>query len=139
MPSRAAEIEAAVEFGGTVCSGLGEGSRFTTLAWVSEEFQRKLGFVAWPGTLNLRMSGAAWRDWRASWKSRPGVAITPAPGFCAAKCFAVVLNGRLQAAAVIPEVDAYPADKLELVAPLALRAALGLADGDTVHVRLDGG
>ena len=137
MPSRAAELDSAVEFDGVVCTGLGEGARFTALDWVSDEFRRKLGFAAWPGTLNLQMSGPAWRAWRAALKSAPGIAITPAPGFCAAKCFAVVLNGRLHAAAVIPEVDAYPADKLELVAPLALRAALGLSDGDTLHVRLE--
>ena len=139
MPSRAVELDAvaAVDVEGTVCSGLGEGAHFTALEWVSDEFQRKLGFAAWPGTLNLQMSGAAWRAWRSTLKDRFGIPIKPAPGFCAAKCFRATLNGRFQAAAVIPEVDAYPADKLELVAPLALRAALGLSDGDTLHLRLE--
>lgn len=139
MPSRAADLDAAarVEFEGTVCSGLGEGAHFTALEWVGQEFRRKLGFGAWPGTLNLRMSGPAWRAWRAALKSQPGIPITPAPGFCAARCFKATLNGRVQAAAVIPDIDAYPVDKLELVAPLALRAALGLSDGDQVRLRLE--
>lgn len=122
-----------------VCSGLGEGAGFTALPWVSREFERQLGFAAWPGTLNLRMGGPAWRAWRARAASLPGIAIDPPAGFCAAKCFRVTLGGRVAAAAVIPEVEAYPADKLELIAPVALRAALGLADGDALRLRLEEG
>lgn len=136
MPSHAAEAPVATAaFDGTVCSGLGEGAHFTALPWVDDEFRRKLGFAPWPGTLNLRVGGPAWRAWRAAADAWPGIAITPAPGFCPARCFHVLLAGRQPAAAVIPEVEGYPADKLELVAPVALRAALGLVDGDTLHVR----
>ena len=72
----------------------------------------------------------------AALAQRPGIALLPAPGFCAAKCFKVRLNARAEAAAVFPEVDGYPDDKLELVAPVALRAALGLHDGDAVQVQI---
>jgi CTP-dependent riboflavin kinase len=122
---------------GVVCSGLGEGARFTALDWVSEEFRRRLGFVAWPGTLNLRMTGAEWERWRTALHQHGGIGITPAPGYCAARCFEVRLNAQVRAAAIFPEVAAYPADKLELVAPVALRPALGLSDGDRVRVQLD--
>jgi CTP-dependent riboflavin kinase len=127
-----------VEFEGVVCSGLGKGARFTTLDWVAEEFRRRLGFSAWPGTLNLKLEGARWRAWRGALAERPGIAVHPPQGFCAAKCFAVVLDDRVRAAAVFPEVAGYPEDQIELVAPVALRAALGLSDGDRVRLRLEG-
>lgn len=140
MPSPAAESARAahrqVEFDGVVCSGLGQGARFTALDWVGAEFRQRLGFVAWPGTLNLHVAGRAWERWRAALHEHAGIRITPPPGYCAARCYEVLLNGQLRAAAVFPEVAGYPADKLELVAPVALRPALGLSDGDRVRVRL---
>ena len=66
----------------------------------------------------------------------PGIAIDPPPGFCAAKCFAVVIDGCVEGAAILPEVDAYPEDKLEIVAAVAVRQALHLRDGDTVRLQL---
>jgi CTP-dependent riboflavin kinase len=139
-PAAAATIEPLAEkpteFEGIVCSGLGEGERFTALEWVSSEFRRKLGFAAWPGTLNLRVSGPAWQRWRAALAERAGIRIDPAPGYCAAKCFPALLNGRVHAAAVFPDVPGYPEDKLELIAPLALRCALALSEGDVVRVVL---
>lgn len=135
MPAPAAETSTA--FDGVVGVGVGEGAGFVGLAWVRTEMRRALGFDPWPGTLNLRMSGDAWRRWRAGLAQRPGIALVPAPGFCAARCCRVRLDDRVDAAAVFPEVAGYPEDKLELVAPLALRTALGLRDGDRVRVRFD--
>lgn len=134
MPAAAGE--AAVEFDGVVCSGLGEGARLTALDWVVAAFRQQLGFVAWPGTLNLRMDGAAWRRWRRDLPRQRGVRIAPPPGFCAATCFAVTLDRRVRAAAVFPDLPDYPDDKLELIAPVALRDALALHDGVRVHVRV---
>lgn len=134
MPARADDAPA--DFDGVVTSGLGEGARFTALDWVGAAFVHRLGFVAWPGTLNLRMSGAAWRRWRRDLPHERGLRIDPPPGFCAATCFAVTLDERVRAAAVFPDVPGYPDDKLELVAPVALREVLALHDGARVHVRV---
>lgn len=126
-----------VELEGEVAPGLGEGSRFTAIDWVILEFRRKLGFIPWPGTFNLRMRGAAW-DWaRARLRSAAGIAITPRDGFCAAKCFGVSIAGHLTGAVVFPEMPDYPDDKFEIVAPVPIRETLGLQDGDLVNLRLD--
>ena len=144
MPSPATErvsgrvrADSGVEFEGSVCSGLGEGKSFVALDWFGRACRRQLGFEPWPGTLNLRMGGSAWERWRGTLGPGDGIAITPPPGFCAARCFVVQLDGRVRAAAVIPDVSDYPPDKLELVAPVALRAALGLHDGTPVRVRVE--
>ncbi|MDP2812034.1 MAG: DUF120 domain-containing protein [Rhodocyclaceae bacterium] len=49
----------------------------------------------------------------------------------------MTLEGRLcsglgEGAAILPDVAGYPADKLEIVAPVAVRQALRLRDGDRV-------
>lgn len=126
-----------LELEGEVAAGLGEGVRFTTIDWVVAEFRRKLGFIPWPGTLNLRMRGSAW-DWaRSRLRAAAGIPITPRNGFCPAKCFGVHIAGHLTGAVVFPETPDYPDDKFEIVAPLSIRETLGLQDGDLVNLRLD--
>lgn len=126
-----------MELHGTLCSGLGEGAAFTQLDWVAQAFREKLGFAPHPGTVNLSLTGDAWIKTRASLSQTAGIVIAPPAGFCAAKCFAVLLNEQLEGYAVLPEVSGYPADKLEIVAPVFVRRELKLQDGDRVNLRID--
>ncbi|CAI07879.1 DUF120 domain-containing protein [Aromatoleum aromaticum] len=130
------ETGTTVKLQGVVCSGLGEGTRFTTIDWVVEEFRTRLGFAPCPGTFNLRMDGARWEALRLRLLATRGIAITPRHGLCAAKCFPVRLAGRLSGALVLPDMDDYPPDKLEVIAPLPVRHTLGLADGDAVQLHV---
>lgn len=126
-----------IEVEGRLCSGLGEGARFTQLTWAAREFREKLGFAPYPGTLNLMLSGEAWAAARSRLQRSAGIAIVPPSGFCAAKCFPVTVNGRIGGAVVLPEVGNYPADKCEILAAVGLRQALDLRDGDAVRLRLE--
>lgn len=119
---------------GEACSGLGEGAGFTRLDWVRREFLAKLGFEPYPGTFNLRMEGPEWEAARCVMAREPGIAITPEPGFCAAKCFLVVVGGCITGAVVFPEVAGYPSDKFEVISAVPMRQALGVRDGDSVAV-----
>jgi len=121
---------------GEACSGLGEGAGFTALDWVRSECLSKLGFDPYPGTFTLRMSGEEWDEARHILAHDPGITIVPAPGFCAAKCFRVVIGGRITGAVVFPEVSGYPADKFEVIAAVPVRQVLGVADGDRVSISL---
>jgi len=121
---------------GCLRSGLGEGAGFTSLDWVARQFRDKLGFAPYPGTLNLSLKGGDWESARQAMEQAPGVAIEPPPGFCAAKCFTLIIDGRIQGAAVLPEVPDYPCDKLEIVAPVAVRDALRVSDGDCITLHL---
>lgn len=95
------------------------------------------GIDPYPGTLNLTLTGDAhlerWRNWRRA----PGQTMEPADAaFCSARCYAVRIEGRVPAAIVLPDVPAYPHDKIELVAALPLRAHLALGEGAMLGVEL---
>lgn len=135
-PPAAELVGEPVTFTGVVCGGVGEAAGFLSIDWVREGLQRAFGFEPWPGTLNLRMEGADWQRWRARLFGHPAVVLEPAPGFCPARCFAVRLADRFDAAIVFPEVPGYPDDKLEIVAPLHLRTAMSLQDGDRLRVQV---
>ncbi|HRP97854.1 MAG TPA: CTP-dependent riboflavin kinase [Rhodocyclaceae bacterium] len=122
---------------GVVTSGLGEGTRFMALDWVLAQCRQRLGFTPYAGTFNLRMSGPRWAHVRQRMQTAAGVGIAPATGFCAAKCFALRLGGRVDAFGIVPAVADYPHDKLEIIAPVALRDALGVTDGDRIDLRVE--
>lgn len=126
----------ALELNGVVTSGQGEGTGFTALPWVVGQFRAKLGYVPFPGTFNLHMSGTEWERARARMQRSSGIGIEPPPGFCAAKCFSAELAGGLPATIVLPDIENYPSDKLEILAAVSVRGYLGLRDGDPLRLTL---
>ena len=123
---------------GTVIIGSGTGSRFTQLPWVRKAFLTLLGIEPFPGTLNLKVEDAdSLRRWQ-DLKARAGLAVVPPADseFCRARCYPVLLTGGVRAAIVYPQVPDYPEDQVELIAPVCLREALGLANGDRLELEV---
>jgi riboflavin kinase len=117
---------------GKIASGLGRAQYFLTREGYSRQFVQKLGFVPFPGTLNVQLE-------------EPFPAELPAiqiegfleegKSFGECKCYRIKLNG-IEAAVVRPERSRYPPELIEVIAPVQLRRALGLEDGDPVEVIL---
>jgi len=129
-PDAARGVDVELEVEGVVCSGVGQGRVFTQLIWVLAQLRRPVDWPVHPGTFNLRLQGPRWTALRRAMDERPGLPIDPPAGFCAAKCFRARVGAPgLAAAVLLPQVDAYPSDQLELIAPVRLRDALGVADG----------
>jgi riboflavin kinase, archaea type len=122
---------------GLVFSDLGRAAGFMALDWVQSSLKDKLGFSPYPGTLNLRLRTDGERDlWRAVRETGQGIEISsPDAAFCQARCFLVEIGGKHQGAVILPEVEGYPADKLEVVAGVRLKDALKIADGDPVTLK----
>lgn len=120
---------------GTVATGLGEAAGFTSLDWARDAFRDRLGIDPFPGTVNLILTSdedrAAWRQV----KSWPGIILPPPrPDWCSSRCYHATLNDRVAAAIVLPEVENYPEDQVELIASVGVRDALNLKDGDAVII-----
>jgi CTP-dependent riboflavin kinase len=122
-----------------IFSDLGQASSFMALDWVQAALKKSLGFAPFPATLNVRpkMEEDA-RIWEAVQKNLPGIPLPPAAGgFCSARLYRVAIQGpansqkgRMNGAVLLPNVADYPKDKIEIVAPVQLKSALGLKDGD---------
>jgi CTP-dependent riboflavin kinase len=114
---------------GVVFSDLGRAASFMAVEGVAAAMRAALGFGAYPGTLNVRLDTP---EARAVWsrvREGDGIPIAAGGGFCAARCFPTLIEGNWPGAVILPEVADYPADKLEIVAPVRLKDALKLADG----------
>ena len=129
-----------VRITGRLIKGRGEGAGFTQLPWVKEAFARILGFEPYPGTVNLRVDlSTEAKDALRSIRESGGIRMPPpeGSGFCAARCFRARLGAGCSAGLVIPEVEGYYEDVLELVAPVNVRETLGVSEGDPIEVVID--
>ncbi len=124
-----------LKLNGTVFSGRGDGKEFLELSWVKQQITEKLGFIPYPGTLNLKLDKESMKS-RKLLENAPSERITPADGYYNGILFKAFI-GILEVAIVIPEVPAYPKDLLEVIASLNLRRTLQLEDGCEVMVTVD--
>jgi riboflavin kinase len=116
---------------GKISSGLGQGQYFISREGYSRQFLHHLGFVPFPGTLNVLLKEPFPADPRAI---RIEGFQEEGKSFGECKCYRIKLNG-IEAAVVRPERSSYPPELIEVIAPIKLRA-LGLKDGDPVEVVL---
>ncbi len=123
---------------GVVVSGLGEGAFYISLEGYRRVMEELLGFVPYPGTLNIKLDPQS-LAYRRYLESLPGILI---PGFTngmrtygAVKAFRARIRG-VEGAVVMPERTHHPTDVIEVVAPVKLRDVLGLRDGDRVEIEI---
>lgn len=124
---------------GRITSGIGRGQYFTQLDWTRQQTIAQLGIDPFPGTLNLILEEpvevAAWIGLRGT----PGIRLenpSKGPNDCDARCYRVCVDGRVDCAIILPEVDEYPECQVELIAPVNLRQLLGKSDGDEVVLEI---
>ena len=124
---------------GVIFSDLGVASSFMALDWVQNALRDALGFTAFPATLNVRPKAAADAEtWRLERKEFSGLPLEKSTsGFCSARLYPINLSRDLahmeeavRGAVLVPEIENYPSDKLEIVAPMHLKDELRVRDGD---------
>ncbi len=131
---------------GIIFSDLGQASVFMGLGWVQEALRKTLGFGPYPATLNVRPS---WpedaRVWEEVQRDVAGVPLSAVEGgFCSARLYRISMrplaggDERVNGAVLLPAVADYPRDKIEIVAPVRLKQALGLKDGDCLVLEFNG-
>lgn len=121
---------------GAVISGRREAAGFLAPPWVRQGVARLLGEEPFPGTLNLRLEpGPSMESWRALKASTLGRDLPCGDeGSCTAALFPVSVEGMVSGLIVLPQVEGYPEDVVELVAGGSLRERLALDDGSVVAV-----
>jgi len=122
---------------GRLTKGLKESRLFTHIPWVRGQFITKLGIDPYPGTLNLEIIDNQDIEKLKEIKKQKGIEIIPAePGFCSAKCFHVLVCGKVKGALIIPQVSGYPESKVEIISSDRIRDVLSLEVGDLVPVEI---
>ncbi len=121
---------------GIIFSGEGVGKNFVSIPWAKKQIKEKLGFVAYLGTLNIRLSKNEAEKTEKILKEFKGIEITPENGYFSARCFKILVMNKMKGAIIIPQKPNYPSNVLELIAPNNLRKTLCLKDGDSIAVNV---
>lgn len=126
------------ELTGKIVAGVKQAAYFTQLDWVQQQCMEKLGFRPCPGTLNLEIQKDSLAIIGELQKKR-GVKelVPPDPGFCSARILPVFL-GKERGAIIIPdeEVQVHEKNVVEVIAPVNLKEALRVSNGDSLTVAM---
>ncbi len=127
-------------FNGRIVDGLGKGRYYLSIPAYRAEIKQKLGFIPYPGTLNLKLDKRSIGAKGELLKQEP-IIIN---GFKTKKrtygdLFAYpcrIDRKGLEGAVVIPLRSNHPQDIIEIVANVNLREALGKKSGERVIIEL---
>jgi len=133
---------AAIEFEGSVVSGMGEGAYYMSLDGYRKQFKEKLGFEPYPGTLNIRLTDQIFMNARHELGKFPSLFIdgfsdgTRTYGWV--KCYKASINGDAvdNAAVLVLERTHYDDSMLEVIAPTSIKQATGIKNGDRIKVQV---
>lgn len=129
------DLSTKVVFKGKLISGMGEGKYYTRQKGYADQFEKQLGFVAYPGTFNVEIEYIERNKLRLL-RNCGGILINEFQAenrtFGIVVCFKATING-YEGAIVLPKRSHY-AIVLECISPYFLREKLKLHDGDEVEV-----
>ena len=116
---------------GEVTTGLGKAAYFLSQEFYTNEFKKNLGFIPFPGTLNIIVSENHLDEINEIKNSCENL-IKPDEGFGAVKYIEAVLNEKINGAIVFPAKTTHEEHYLEFIAENKLRDELSIEDGDIV-------
>ena len=122
-----------MKINGEVTTGLGKAAYFLSQEFYTNEFKKNLGFIPYPGTVNVIVSDE-YLDEINDIKDSCENLIKPDEGFGAVKYIESILNDEVRGAIVFPAKTTHEENYLEFIAEDKLREKLGLEDGDIVSL-----
>lgn len=124
---------------GTVVSGVGEGAYYMSLPGYTKQFEKEIGLVPFPGTLNVKLDAASARS-ILDLDMLGGVLIR---GFSDgrrtygwARCYGAVLEQDIPCHMIRLERTHHDTSIMELISATNLREQAGISDGSQVSVAL---
>jgi riboflavin kinase len=129
------ELTDKIFFKGKIVSGIGEGRYYTEQNGYIEQFREKLGFIPYPGTLNVEIEYIEKNKLRLL-KNHDTIIIqefkTKNRSFGGVSCFKAKINDA--PGAIVLPLRSHYSNILEFISQDFLRKKLGLKDGDIVEI-----
>ncbi len=126
-----------MEIKGIIVSGMGKGTYFMSQTIYRDEFEKKLNFKPFVGTLNVGVDSGGIRTIKQIPQEKFNI-IDGHGKFGDVKFIKAVLNNKIEGALVFPVKTKHPDDVLEFIAEKNLRNSLNLEDGDFVTIKIRG-
>ena len=129
-----------VELKGTLVSGMGEGAYYMGLKGYTKQFQSKIGYVPYPGTLNVRLDQKIHQEAIKQFETLNGVKIKSFSDgkrtYGWVKCFTAKLNNSTNCELIILERTHHDDSIIELISKSCIRKIAKLKDGSKVSIKI---
>ncbi|MEX0763832.1 MAG: DUF120 domain-containing protein [Nitrosopumilaceae archaeon] len=129
-----------LEFKGTIISGMGEGAYYMSMKGYAKQFKTKLGYIPFPGTLNVKLKDKEYTEAKRSLDAYGGMMIN---GFSDGKrtygwvkCYPAKINNSIDSALITLERTHYDDSVIELISYTNIKKAAKLSTGSQISVRI---
>ena len=126
---------------GTLVSGMGEGAYYMGLKGYTKQFKSKIGYVPFPGTLNIRLDKKIHQESIKQFETLDGVKLD---GFSDGKrtygwvkCFSAKLNNSINCELIILERTHHDDSVIELISKTCLRKNTKLKYDSKVSIKIE--
>jgi len=129
-----------VELKGILVSGMGEGAYYMALKGYTKQFKLKIGYVPFPGTLNVRLDQKTHQEAIKQFETLEGIKIKSFSdgkrSYGWVKCFPAKLNNSISCELIMLERTHHDDSVVELISKICLRKTGKLKDGSKVSIEI---
>ncbi|MHA7646774.1 DUF120 domain-containing protein [Nitrosopumilus sp. S4] len=129
-----------VDLQGTLVSGMGEGAYYMGLKGYTKQFKSKIGYIPFPGTLNVRLDKKIHQEAIKQFETLNGVKIHSFSDgkrtYGWVKCFQAKINNSINCELIILERTHHDESIIELISKVCIRKSAKLKDGSKISIRI---
>ena len=129
-----------VDLQGTLVSGMGEGAYYMSLKGYTNQFKSKIGYIPFPGTLNVRLDKKVHQEAIKQFESLEGITVKSFSDgkrtYGWVKCFPAKLNNSINCQLIILERTHHDDSIIELISKVCIRKSGKIKDGSKVTIKI---
>ena len=125
---------------GTITSGMGEGAYYMSMKGYTKQFKSKLGYVPYPGTLNVQLNEKKHSEAISQLSNYEGTKINSFSDgkrtFGWVKCFKSKINNKIDCELILLERTHHDTTIVEFISKNNIRKLLKIGDKSNVKVKI---
>ena len=129
-----------LELEGTLVSGMGEGAYYMGLKGYTKQFKSKIGYVPFPGTLNVRLDQKIHQEAIKHLEALDGIKIKSFSDgkrtYGWVKCFSAKINNSINCILILLERTHHDDSIIEIISNMCIRKVGKLKDGSKISITI---
>jgi len=125
---------------GTITSGMGEGAYYMSMKGYTKQFKSKLGYVPYPGTLNVQLKEKKFSEAISQLSNYDGTKIDPFSDgkrtFGWVKCFKAKINNKIDCELILLERTHHDTSIVEFISKHNIRKSLKIGTKSNAKIRI---
>ncbi len=125
---------------GMITSGMGEGAYYMSMKGYTKQFKSKLGYVPYPGTLNVQLKEKKFSEAISQLSNYDGIKINPFSDgkrtFGWVKCFKSKINNKIDCELILLERTHHDANIVEFIAKTNIRKSLKIGNKSNIKIKI---